>query len=486
MQVGAGGGAHCDCMLGARAAAERRARRSLRLIRKRVDQRHAVLVRRGLRRLVRRTAPAATGSGRGRSLRAPRRDPASTSSTRARRRSTAAASASAISSRCASAAARARRRAPGGIARARSSGDSLPDRRSGTGSRPHGVAEAAALSRAITLAQLADQAHHPAMARGASLSSRRSERCARGALGLEPAMDLERAALELGEPCLQRRPRRGARAAQLGRRGLLGLGELPLHALELLGQRSAPSRSLALRRRPSRSVSSAALAFELDAAVLGLDAQLLLGVLALLGAPQLLLGRCAAIAARSGPLGLESGSAMRRASSSASRRRCCRLATWRLERLHRRLGGLRAADQRRVAGLRRAARAAFGEQVALGPAAAAFRTQPSGLCTCGRSAAGVSLPSAITMIRKLRCPPDVPGSPCGSASARGSSPRRGSACEPPREDRRGQQQRRDSRRGPAAARCARRRQPAPQIPLAPAPEHECRRACAVHRSPGRC
>ena len=174
-----------------------------------------------------------------------------------------------------------------------------------------------------------------------------------------------------------------ARGRELGGGGLLGLGQLALRRARAAGPAPARRCSLALRRRPSRSISrrlsrsrsmqrssastrSCCSAYSrclarrsscsTDGRVRG-SAAACSASIELGHAPLLLLGLAQAL--------LEARHVG-------------------LERAHGRLGRLRAADQRGVAGLHRAARAAFGQQVALGPAAA----PPSPR----RTAAGVSLP----------------------------------------------------------------------------------------------
>src|SRR5271156_2273064 len=70
-----------------------------------------------------------------------------------------------------------------------------------------------------------------------------------------------------------------------------------MNALEL--SRQLPRRALARREATTETFDlQMALAFEVDAAILGRDPQLLLGVLALLGPAQLLFDRGGAIAGR--------------------------------------------------------------------------------------------------------------------------------------------------------------------------------------------
>ena len=108
----------------------------------------------------------------------------------------------------------------------------------------------------------------------------------------------------------------------------------------------------------------AALALELRAAVLGLDAQLLLGVLALLDAPQLVL-----TLSRRRLLGIEPPGEERPLLRGLPQP-LLQARQVGLERLHGRLGRLGTAGERirSVGGIRinRAARAALGQQIALG------------------------------------------------------------------------------------------------------------------------
>ena len=172
-------------------------------------------------------------------------------------------------------------------------------------------------------AQLADEAFHAAVVQ-AHVLSRRSER-SRAARSARSARESQaRAPLEIAEPLLKARARRGARS-----RAPRPRTARPRHSSRCT-RSSCPAssralRSLAPRRRLNRSISVAALAFEIGQPILRLDAQLLLGVLALLGAPQLMLVRGSSDRRR-GLLALEQ-LRLRRRSSSASRRRCCRLAT---------------------------------------------------------------------------------------------------------------------------------------------------------------
>ena len=156
-------------------------------------------------------------------------------------------------------------------------------------------------------------------------------------------------------------PQRRALGAGL----LLGLGELALQILQ------APRELARLRLARAQARAQlldlrAALALELDAdggdvaePVLGLDPQLLLGVLALLDAPQLVLALV-----RGRTLGLQQlvqshvfvlglAQALLQARDMA------------FERLQRGFRGLGAARERDLATLGRPSRAAFGEQVAL-------------------------------------------------------------------------------------------------------------------------
>jgi hypothetical protein len=135
--------------------------------------------------------------------------------------------------------------------------------------------------------ELCDQRFHPAMTAAHALQQTLGPLTG-SPLTFEPALELVRAVLELGEARMD--PLLGAsRARQLGSRRLLGFGQLPLNALELACQ--LPCTALARTQPATQPVDlRAAFPFQIDAAVLGLDAQLLLGVLALLDAPQFLLG----------------------------------------------------------------------------------------------------------------------------------------------------------------------------------------------------
>ncbi len=134
----------------------------------------------------------------------------------------------------------------------------------------------------------------------------------------------------------------------------------------------------------------------------------MLGVLALLGPPQLLLGARAALGGgdrRDGLLALDELGYSPRLRLGLPQA-LLEAGHVRLERPHRRLGGLRAADQAGVAGLDGAPRPAFGEQVALGSPAAALGPQSTGL----RARAGGASRRLASLChhdaRKLRCPPD--------------------------------------------------------------------------------
>ncbi len=205
-----------------------------------------------------------------------------------------------------------------------------------------------------------------------------------GSLGLQPAVDLNRTTLELGEPLVKLLLGTAYRR-KLGGRRLLGFGQLPLNALQL--PRQLPRSALARAEAPAEPLHlQTTLPFQIDAAVLGLDAQLLLGVLALLRAPKLLLARRSAVDDRLALLGRDG-------------LRCAPLLLLGLaqtllqarhvglERAHGRLGGLGSADQSRVPGFDGAARAAFGQKIAFGSPTAPFGTQPAELRARSRSAA---------------------------------------------------------------------------------------------------
>ena len=144
--------------------------------------------------------------------------------------------------------------------------------------------------------QLARRAAPSADSRRASPSAG-ARRASRAARSIDLVADLERAALRARQAataalarrsCAARPGRRRAELRQLGRRGLLGLAS----SRWALSKCSASSRawcSLAPRRRVRRSISARLSRSELRATVLGLDAQLLLGVLALLDTTQLVL-----------------------------------------------------------------------------------------------------------------------------------------------------------------------------------------------------
>src|SRR6185312_6689556 len=209
---------------------------------------------------------------------------------------------------------------------------------------------------------LAQQALHPAV----SLSNP-------GKLAFGPLAGAalgHQATLQLLGTALEARHARGevalgpAQRGALGRGGLLGLGELALQAVD-------PARELGelvLAARPGDGGAGggalALLALEPRQSSLGLDAKLLLGVLALLDPPQLALAL-----GRVGSLGLEQGG--RAAALLLGLLKTgleARDVTF--ERLDGRFGRLRAALQGRLAGLGRAARSALGEEVRLAHPAA--------------------------------------------------------------------------------------------------------------------
>jgi hypothetical protein len=168
-----------------------------------------------------------------------------------------------------------------------------------------------------------------------------------------------RAAFELGEPYLQL-PLAAPYRRMLGRGGLFGLGQLALDRLQPFGQLARVV--LARAETTGEPVDlGAAVALELRAAVLGLDAQLLLGVLALLDATQLVL----TLGDRR-LLGIEPPGEERSLLSSLLHP-LLEAGQMSLECLHGRLSRLCTAGEsiRRVGGIRinRAARAALGQQI---------------------------------------------------------------------------------------------------------------------------
>ena len=105
----------------------------------------------------------------------------------------------------------------------------------------------------------------------------------------------------------------------LGRHGLFGLGQLTLDALQPLGQLTRVVLACPQTATEPGDLTPA-VAREACVTVLCLDAQLLLGVLALLDTTQLVLTLCTAACSAS------SRSERSTRSSAASRTRCCRLA----------------------------------------------------------------------------------------------------------------------------------------------------------------
>src|SRR6185437_9183490 len=205
-------------------------------------------------------------------------------------------------------------------------------------------------------ADLAQQALHSAMPL-ADLRQLAFGALARAPLGVEAALDLLRAAFELGDPRLQLGfgP---AQAGSLGGGALFGLGELAAQLLDAPGELSA----LALAGGDAlRELLGAltAVALEPGHAVLGLDAQLLLGVLSLLDPAQLALALGAMRARGLEQLGdappflLGVAKTLLEAGDVA------------FERLDGGFRGLGTALQCRLAALGRAPRAPFGEEVGL-------------------------------------------------------------------------------------------------------------------------
>ena len=175
--------------------------------------------------------------------------------------------------------------------------------------------------------------------------------------------------------------------------GLLGLGELALQGVGAPRQLASVILSSVQPLFEALDLD-AALAVQAQHPLLRLDAQLLLGVLALLDAPELALAlerRSALVLERlAGPRALLLGLAqsLLQAGNVA------------FERLHGRFGGLRAAHQRDLAALGGAARAAFGQQIALATARATLG--PGAVFAVGRLA---SLHHHVAA--NLRVAPDV-------------------------------------------------------------------------------
>ena len=171
----------------------------------------------------------------------------------------------------------------GGIVRDASSGSPGQRRR-----RAGVAARAGVARRPISRRAARDRSQPPSEAQRAALGARiASSRCsARRARRARPrsaaVISSARRSSSLSR-ALKRA--RCAAADALGRRGLLGLGQLALDALQ---RAPAPGLALARAQAPAQPLDlRARLAFDLDAAVFGLDAQALLGVLALGGALQL-------------------------------------------------------------------------------------------------------------------------------------------------------------------------------------------------------
>src|SRR6185437_417114 len=205
-------------------------------------------------------------------------------------------------------------------------------------------------------ADLAQQALHSAMPL-ADLRQLAFGALARAPLGVEAALDLLRAAFELGDPRLQLGfgP---AQAGSLGGGALFGLGELAAQLLDAPGELSALALAGGDALRELLG-ALAAIALEPGHAVLGLDAQLLLGVLALLDPAQLALALGAMRA-----LGLEQlGDAAPFLLGVA--KTLLEAGDVAFERLDGGFRGLGTALQCRLAALGRAPRAPFGEEVGL-------------------------------------------------------------------------------------------------------------------------
>ena len=183
---------------------------------------------------------------------------------------------------------------------------------------------------------------------------------ARRALISQAGLDLAGAPLELPHATPEVLVR-AADARPLGCELLFGRHELTLHGLQALGD-LARSSLLVLQPAAHAFGLQAALAVDRGKAVLRLDPQLLLGVLALLDAAQLMLSLPGLLA-----LGLED---LRQPAGLLLRllQALLQAGDVALERLNGRFGGLGATGERRLAALRGAPRAAFGEQIALSPA----------------------------------------------------------------------------------------------------------------------
>jgi hypothetical protein len=108
-----------------------------------------------------------------------------------------------------------------------------------------------------------------------------------GPFGVDLPADLKRLALELRDSYLQLLLISSYRRS-FGRCGLFGLGELALNALQLLGKVSCAVLTRAQMANESLDLGTT-ITLEVHVTVLGLDAQLLLGVLALLDTTQLVL-----------------------------------------------------------------------------------------------------------------------------------------------------------------------------------------------------
>ena len=207
------------------------------------------------------------------------------------------------------------------------------------------------------------------------LSSSRSERSRAARSASSPRWISSARRSSSASARLQLAARRVAQRRALGGRGLLGLGELRAGRSPAAAPARARRCSLALRRALEPLDLGAALAVERRcSALLGLDAQLLLGVLALLDAAQL-----AARARRAGRAARPR--AARPCARAPPRPRAGAAAGWR-----RGVSSVctvaSAASARRIerglAALGRAARAAFGQQIALASCARPRRVPVAG------------------------------------------------------------------------------------------------------------
>jgi hypothetical protein len=188
------------------------------------------------------------------------------------------------------------------------------------------------------------------------------------ALGLQAAFDLLRATLELPDARAQLLfgpPQAGA----LGRCALLGLGELAAQLLDAAGQLAGFALGAA-DPRGQLIGALAAVVLEAGEPALGLHAQLLLGVLALLDPPQLALALGAVRALCLEQLGYTAPFLLGLAQSLLQGRHVA------LECLDRRFRGLGPALERGLTAIGRAPRASFGEEI--GVADPAVTLAPAG------------------------------------------------------------------------------------------------------------